>query len=45
MISREIRRTKNRLAQLTKLQGAVRTVARHKNLVQQLVNQEADSGQ
>ncbi|EJP6682729.1 hypothetical protein G917_01310 [Escherichia coli UMEA 3148-1] len=43
MISREIRRTKNRLAQLTKLQGAVRTFARHKNLVQQLVNQEATS--
>lgn len=45
MISREIRRTKNRLAQLMKLQDAVRTVARHKNLVQQLVNREADSGQ
>ncbi|HFV0559261.1 TPA: DUF1627 domain-containing protein [Escherichia coli] len=45
MISREIRRTKNRLAQLTKLQDAVRTVTRHKKLVQQLVNREAESGQ
>ncbi|GCV57800.1 hypothetical protein [Escherichia coli] len=45
MISREISRTKNRLAQLMKLQDAVRTVVRHKNLVQQLVNREADSGQ
>jgi len=44
VISREIRRTKNKLEQLTKLQAAVRTVTRHKNLVQQLLNREATNG-
>lgn len=41
VISREIRRTKNKLASLEKLRDAVRVVGRHKNLVNQLVG-EAD---
>jgi len=45
VISREIRRTKNKLANLEKLRDAVKAVIRHKNLVQQLVNTEADHGE
>ena len=41
VISREIRRTRNKLASLEKLRDAVRVVGRHKNLVNQLVG-EAD---
>ncbi|MDV5239171.1 DUF1627 domain-containing protein [Leclercia adecarboxylata] len=41
VISREIRRTRNKLASLEKLREAVRVVGRHKNLVQQLANTEA----
>lgn len=44
VISREIRRTKNKLASLEKLRDAVRVVGRHKNLVQQLVNAEVANG-
>ena len=44
VISREIRRTRNKLERLTKLRDAVRIVGRHKNLVQQLVEQEALDG-
>jgi len=44
VISREIRRTKNKLTQLTKLQDAVRTVSRHKKLVQLLISGEATNG-
>lgn len=45
VISREIRRTRNKLASLEKLRDAVRVVGRHKNLVNQLVNPEALNGQ
>lgn len=41
VLSREIRRTRNKLASLEKLREAVRVVGRHKGLVQQLV-EEAD---
>lgn len=41
VISREIRRTKNKLASLEKLRDAARVIGRHKNLEQQLV-EEAD---
>lgn len=44
VISREIRRTKNKLASLEKLRDAVRVVGRHKNLVNQLVG-DALNGQ
>lgn len=44
VISREIRRTKNKLASLEKLRDAVRVVGRHKHLVQQLVNAEVQNG-
>lgn len=44
VISREIRRTKNKLASLEKLRDAVRVVGRHKHLVQQLVNAEVENG-
>lgn len=37
VLSREIRRTRNKLASLEKLRDAVRVVGRHKNLVNQLV--------
>lgn len=36
-ISREIRRTQHKLAQLEKLRDAVRQISRHKKLVQELV--------
>ncbi|SAB33935.1 Uncharacterised protein [Enterobacter hormaechei] len=39
-ISREIRRTRNKLEQLTKLRDAVRVISRHRNLVQQLTGRE-----
>ncbi|WP_448868875.1 DUF1627 domain-containing protein [Enterobacter hormaechei] len=39
-ISREIRRTRNKLEQLTKLRDAVRVIGRHRNLVQQLTGRE-----
>ncbi|HBL8936903.1 TPA: hypothetical protein LTW72_003090 [Enterobacter hormaechei] len=39
-ISREIRRTRNKLDQLTKLREAVRVIGRHRNLVQQLIGRE-----
>ncbi|POZ15039.1 hypothetical protein C3Z09_15240 [Lelliottia aquatilis] len=42
VISREIRRTKSKLANLEILRDAVRVVGRHKHLVQQLVNAEGD---
>ncbi len=45
VISREIRRTKNKLASLEKLRDAVRVVGRHKNLVNQLVGAEVGNGQ
>ncbi|WP_368541005.1 DUF1627 domain-containing protein [Enterobacter soli] len=45
VISREIRRTRNKLASLEKLREAVRVVGRHKSLVNQLVNPEARNGQ
>lgn len=41
VLSREIRRTRNKLASLEKLRDAVRVFGRHKNLVNQLVG-EAD---
>ncbi|MCK6965274.1 DUF1627 domain-containing protein [Enterobacter bugandensis] len=44
VISREIRRARNKLASLEKLRDAVRVVGRHKNLVQQLVNAEVENG-
>ncbi|MDX7624559.1 hypothetical protein [Enterobacter bugandensis] len=44
VLSREIRRTKNKLASLEKLRDAVRIVGRHKNLVNQLVG-DALNGQ
>ncbi|HCI5437999.1 TPA: DUF1627 domain-containing protein [Enterobacter roggenkampii] len=44
VLSREIRRTKNKLASLEKLRDAVRVVGRHKNLVNQLVG-DALNGQ
>ncbi|KQJ07414.1 DUF1627 domain-containing protein [Escherichia coli] len=45
VLSREIRRTKNKLASLEKLRDAVRVVGRHKNLVNQLVSAEVGNGQ
>ncbi|QFH49731.1 DUF1627 domain-containing protein [Leclercia adecarboxylata] len=39
VLSREIRRTRNKLASLEKLRDAVRVVGRHKNLVNQLVGE------
>ncbi|WP_350361482.1 DUF1627 domain-containing protein [Enterobacter hormaechei] len=39
-ISREIRLTRNKLEQLTKLRDAVRVIGRHRNLVQQLTGRE-----
>ncbi|QDK20871.1 DUF1627 domain-containing protein [Leclercia adecarboxylata] len=45
VLSREIRRTKNKLASLEKLRDAVRVVGRHKNLVNQLVGAEVGNGQ
>jgi len=39
VISREIRRARNKLANLEKLRDAARVVGRHKNLVHQLVNE------
>ncbi len=45
VLSREIRRTRNKLASLEKLRDAVRVVARHKNLVNQLVGTEVGNGQ
>jgi Protein of unknown function (DUF1627). len=45
VLSREIRRTKNKLASLEKLRDAVRVVGRHKNLVNLLVGAEVDNGQ
>lgn len=45
VISREIRRTRNKLANLEKLRDAARVVGRHKNLVQQLVNAEVPHGE
>lgn len=45
VISREIRRTKSKLANLERLRDAVRIVGRHKHLVQQLVNGEAENGE
>ena len=44
VISREIRRAKSKLANLERLRDAVRVVGRHKHLVQQLVNAEAENG-
>ena len=44
VISREIRRAKSKLANLERLRDAVRVVGRHKHLVQQLVNGEAENG-
>ncbi|HHA1519730.1 TPA: DUF1627 domain-containing protein [Enterobacter bugandensis] len=44
VISREIRRARNKLASLEKLRDAVRVVGRHKHLVQQLVSVEVDNG-
>lgn len=44
VISREIRRARNKLASLEKLRDAVRVVGRHKHLVQQLVNAEVENG-
>ncbi len=45
VLSREIRRTRNKLASLEKLRDAVRVVGRHKNLVNQLVGAEVGNGQ
>lgn len=45
VLSREIRRTKNKLASLEKLRDAVRVVGRHKDLVNQLVGTEVGNGQ
>ena len=42
VISREIRRARNKLASLEKLRDAVRVVGRHKNLVNQLVGDALD---
>lgn len=44
VISREIRRTKNKLVKLEKLRDAVRIIGRHKNIMQQLVGVEAENG-
>jgi len=44
VISREIRRARNKLASLEKLRDAVRVVGRHKHLVQHLVNAEVENG-
>lgn len=44
VISREIRRTKNKLVKLEKLRDAVRVIGRHKNIMQQLVSAEAENG-
>ncbi|MDA4629510.1 hypothetical protein NY480_23460, partial [Enterobacter hormaechei] len=44
VISREIRRTRNKLASLEKLRDAVCVVGRHKHLVQQLVSVEVENG-
>ena len=44
IISREIRRVKSKLANLERLRDVVRVVGRHKHLVQQLVNAEAENG-
>lgn len=44
VISREIRSTRNKLAQLEKLRAAVCVVGRHKHLVQQLVTAEVENG-
>lgn len=44
VISREIRRARNKLASLEKLRDAVRVVGRHKHLVQQLESVEVDNG-
>lgn len=45
VLSREIRRTRKKLASLEKLRDAVRVVGRHKNLVNQLVGAEVGNGQ
>lgn len=45
VLSREIRRTKNKLASLEKLRDAIRVVGRHKDLVNQLVGAEVGDGQ
>ena len=45
VLSREIRRTKNKLASLEKLRDAVRVVGRLKDLVNQLVGTEVGNGQ
>lgn len=45
VLSREIRRTRNKLASLEKLRDAVRVIGRHKNLVNQLVGAEVGNGQ
>ncbi len=45
VLSREIRRTRKKLASLEKLRDAVRVVGRHKNLVNQLVGTEVGNGQ
>lgn len=44
VISREIRRARNKLASLEKLRDAVRVVGRHKHLIQHLVNAEVENG-
>ena len=44
VISREIRRTKNKLVKLEKLRDAVCVIGRHKNIMQQLVSTEAENG-
>lgn len=44
VISREIRRAKSKLANLERLRDAVRVVGRHKQLLQQLLNQEVENG-
>lgn len=44
VISCEIRRTKNKLANLERLRDAMRVVGRHKHLVLQLVNAEVENG-
>jgi len=45
VISREIRRTRKKLEHLTRLRDAARVFSRHKDLIQQLVEQEAADGQ
>lgn len=45
VLSREIRRTRNKLASLEKLRDAVRVIGGHKNLVNQLVGVEVSDGQ